>query len=103
MHTKFLMSPAYLASVAAMLVGALLAGTDYMMIGWISFIIGLALNAMALVVLANREVLHRASTVGVLPRPKKATDASPAQKDSLPVEETVAQDHDNQQIFPAKK
>lgn len=71
MNTKFLLSPAYLASVGAMLVGALLAGTDYMMIGWILFIIGLALNAMSLVVLANREQLRRVSAVGALPRVHK--------------------------------
>lgn len=39
-----------------------------MVLGWIIFIIGLALNTMALVVLANREHLHRAQMVGSVPK-----------------------------------
>lgn len=59
MNTKFLLSPAYLVSILALIVGAVLAGTSFMLIGWILFIIGLALNAMSLVILANRDVLRR--------------------------------------------
>lgn len=59
MNTKFLLSPAYLASIAALIVGTVLAGTDLMIIGWMIFIVGLALNAMALIVLANRDYLRR--------------------------------------------
>lgn len=58
MNTKFLLSPAYLASVLALIVGAILAGTHMMIVGWILFIVGLALNAMSLVILANRDVLR---------------------------------------------
>lgn len=59
MNTKFLLSPAYLVSVLALIVGAILAGTQLILVGWILFIIGLALNAMSLVILANRDVLRR--------------------------------------------
>lgn len=58
MNTKFLLSPAYLASVLALLVGTILAGTQFMMAGWILVFIGLSLNAIALVILANRDVLQ---------------------------------------------
>ncbi len=68
MNTKFLLSPAYLVSVAALIVGAILASTRWMVLGWMIFIIGLALNAMALVVLANREYLRRAQRVGTVPK-----------------------------------
>lgn len=51
-----------------MIVGAILAGSNLMVVGWIIFIIGLALNAMALVVLANREYLRQAQRVGVVPK-----------------------------------
>ena len=71
MDTRFLLSPAYLVSVAALIVGAILSGTALMVIGWIIFIIGLALNALALVVLANREQLYKAQRVGVIPKAKK--------------------------------
>ncbi|MDY3048307.1 MAG: hypothetical protein SOR40_00810 [Rothia sp. (in: high G+C Gram-positive bacteria)] len=70
MDTRFLLSPAYLASVLALIVGAILTSTALMVIGWILFILGLALNAMALVVLANREQLHKAQRIGTLPRVK---------------------------------
>lgn len=43
-----------------------------MVIGWIIFIIGLALNALALVVLANREQLYKAQRVGVIPKGQKS-------------------------------
>ena len=75
MDTRFLLSPAYLVSVAALIVGAILSGTALMVIGWIIFIIGLALNALALVVLANREQLYKAQRVGVIPTAKKQGSA----------------------------
>lgn len=75
MDTRFLLSPAYLVSVAALIVGAILSGTTLMVIGWIIFIIGLALNALALVVLANREQLYKAQRVGVIPKAKKQDSA----------------------------
>lgn len=58
MNTKFLLSPAYLASVALMLSGAVLSGGRFMLIGWILCIVGVCLNAMTLVVLTNREQLY---------------------------------------------
>lgn len=70
MDTKFLFSPAYLVSVTALVVGAILSGTSLMIVGWIIFIVGLALNAMALVVLANREQLYKAQRVGAAPKGK---------------------------------
>lgn len=75
MDTRFLLSPAYLVSVAALIVGAILSGTALMVIGWIIFIIGLALNALALVVLANREQLYKAQRVGVIPKTQKPGSA----------------------------
>jgi len=56
--TKFLLSPAYLVSVALMLAGAVLSGGRFMLIGWILCIVGVCLNAMTLVVLTNREQLY---------------------------------------------
>ena len=53
MNTKFLLSPAYLVSVALML-----SGGRFMLIGWILCIVGVCLNAMTLVVLTNREQLY---------------------------------------------
>ncbi len=58
MNTKFLLSPAYLVSVAMMLSGAVLSGGRFMLIGWILCIVGVCLNAMTLVVLTNREQLY---------------------------------------------
>ena len=58
MNTKFLLSPAYLVSVALMLAGAMLSGGRFMLIGWILCIVGVCLNAMTLVVLTNREQLY---------------------------------------------
>ena len=58
MNTKFLLSPAYLVSVALMLSGAVLSGGRFMLIGWILCIVGVCLNAMTLVVLTNREQLY---------------------------------------------
>lgn len=72
MDTRFLLSPAYLVSVATLIVGAILSGTALMVIGWIIFIIGLALNALALVVLANREQLYKVQRVGVIPKGQKS-------------------------------
>lgn len=72
MDTRFLLSPAYLVSVAALIVGAILSGTALMVIGWIIFIVGLALNALALVVLANSEQLYKAQRVGVIPKGQKS-------------------------------
>ncbi|MDO5749620.1 MAG: hypothetical protein Q4P78_00255 [Rothia sp. (in: high G+C Gram-positive bacteria)] len=74
MNTSFLRSPAYLLSITLLLMGAIFSGTRYMLIGWILFIVGLALNAMALVVLANRDRLHaidEAAHNDVLRAPKK--------------------------------
>ncbi|MDY6051049.1 MAG: hypothetical protein SPI83_01365 [Rothia sp. (in: high G+C Gram-positive bacteria)] len=74
MDTRFLLSPAYLVSVAALIIGAVLSGTALMVVGWIIFIIGLALNSLALVVLANREQLYKAQRVGIIPKaPKPGT------------------------------
>ena len=39
MNTKFLLSPAYLVSVALMLSGAVLSGGRFMLIGWILCIV----------------------------------------------------------------
>lgn len=58
MNTKFLLSPAYLASIGLMLSGAVLSGGRFMLIGWILCIVGVCLNAMTLVVLTNREHLY---------------------------------------------
>ena len=58
MNTKFLLSPAYLVSIALMLAGAVLSGGRFMLIGWILCIVGVCLNAMTLVVLTNREHLY---------------------------------------------
>ena len=55
MNTKFLLSPAYLVSIALLLSGAVLSGGRFMLIGWILCILGVCLNAMTLVVLTNRE------------------------------------------------
>lgn len=41
MNTKFLLSPAYLCSAALLIVGAVLSGGRFMLIGWIFFIVGL--------------------------------------------------------------
>ena len=58
MNTKFLLSPAYLVSIALLLSGAVLSGGRFMLIGWILCILGVCLNAMTLVVLTNREQLY---------------------------------------------
>ena len=58
MNTKFLLSPAYLVSIALLLAGAVLSGGRFMLVGWILCILGVGLNAMTLVVLTNREQLY---------------------------------------------
>ncbi|ORC22612.1 MULTISPECIES: hypothetical protein [Rothia] len=68
MDTRFLLSPAYLVSVVALIVGAILSGTSLMVVGWIIFIVGLALNSLALVILANREQLYKAQRTGTIPK-----------------------------------
>ena len=87
MNTKFLLSPAYLVSVALMLSGAVLSGGRFMLIGWILCIVGVCLNAMTLVVLTNREQLYtmdakavRASRRGFDDRPSvvQRLDEAPA-------------------------
>ncbi|QRZ61609.1 ATPase [Rothia sp. ZJ932] len=103
MNTKFLLSPAYLVSVGAMLVGALLAGTAYMTVGWILFITGLALNAMALVVLANREQLRRASDSQTPGRAKTSTATpTPVSKKAQSNEKRGKNSQQTEKIFPQK-
>ena len=58
MNTRFLISPAYLLSIALLVAGAVLSGSRYMLIGWMLFLVGVFLNAMTLVVLTNREQLY---------------------------------------------
>ena len=57
MNTRFLVSPAYLLSIALLVAGAVLSGSRYMLIGWMLFLVGVFLNAMTLVILTNREQL----------------------------------------------
>ena len=87
MNTKFLLSPAYLVSIALLLSGAVLSGGRFMLIGWILCIVGVCLNAMTLVVLTNREQLYtmdakaiRASRRGFDDRPSvvQRLDEAPA-------------------------
>ena len=98
MNTKFLLSPAYLVSIALMLSGAVLSGGRFMLIGWILCIVGVCLNAMTLVVLTNREQLYtmdakavRASRRGFDDRPsvvQRLDDAPAAGKaEAEPAEE----------------
>ena len=91
MNTKFLLSPAYLVSIALMLSGAVLSGGRFMLIGWILCIVGVCLNAMTLVVLTNREQLYtmdakavRASRRGFDDRPAvvQRLDDAPATEDA---------------------
>ena len=44
MNTKFLLSPAYLVSIALLLSGAVLSGGRCMLIGWILCILGVGLT-----------------------------------------------------------
>lgn len=98
MNTKFLLSPAYLVSIALLLSGAVLSGGRFMLIGWILCIVGVCLNAMTLVVLTNREQLYtmdakavRASRRGFDDRPavvQRLDDAPAAGKaETEPAEE----------------
>ncbi len=57
-NTKILISPAYCVSVALLILATILVGTDLLLLGWITFIAGLGLNAMALLVIANRDYLR---------------------------------------------
>ena len=50
MNTRFLISPAYLLSIALLVAGAVLSGSRYMLIGWMLFLVGVFLNAMTLVI-----------------------------------------------------
>ena len=59
MNTRFLISPAYLLSIALLVAGAVLSGSRYMLIGWMLFLVGVFLNAMTLVILTNREQLRQ--------------------------------------------
>ena len=59
MNTRFLISPAYLLSIALLVAGAVLSGSRYMLIGWMLFLVGVFLNAMILVILTNREQLRQ--------------------------------------------
>ena len=59
MNTRFLVSPAYLLSIALLVAGAVLSGSRYMLIGWMLFLVGVFLNAMTLVILTNREQLRQ--------------------------------------------
>lgn len=68
MNNRFLISPAYLLSLACLLVGAILTNTALTVLGWMVFIVGLGLNAMALVVLANRDQIRKAQRVGAVPK-----------------------------------
>lgn len=74
MRTRFLISPAYLLSLLCLIAGAIMAGTALVAIGWIVFVLGLGINVMALVVLANRDELHQAQATEA-----KRTPAQPAQ------------------------
>jgi len=58
-NTRFLISPAYLLSIALLVAGAVLSGSRYMLIGWMLFLVGVFLNAMTLVILTNREQLRQ--------------------------------------------
>ena len=69
MNTKFLLSPAYLVSVALMLSGAVLSGGRFMLIGWILCIVGVCLNAMTLVVLTMEAKAARGTRRGFDDRP----------------------------------
>lgn len=68
MNNRFLISPAYLLSLACLLVGTILTNTALTVLGWMVFIVGLGLNAMALVVLANRDQIRQAQRAGSVPQ-----------------------------------
>lgn len=99
MNTKFLLSPAYLASVALMLSGAVLSGGRFMLIGWILCIVGVCLNAMTLVVLTNREQLYtldakaaRGTRRGFDDRPAVVQRLDDADEESAKIVEEAAEE-----------
>lgn len=114
MNTKFLLSPAYLVSVALMLSGAVLSGGRFMLIGWILCIVGVCLNAMTLVVLTNREQLYtmeakaaRGTRRGFDDRPAvvQRLDEAPAtdEADVEPTEEATEEATEESAEAPAQK
>lgn len=110
MKTRFLISPAYLLSVACLITGAIMAGTALMVIGWIVFVVGLGINVMALVVLANREALYKAQLVGTVPKARSTTDQATPARTATPETtadaarpaqpQTAAAEEDSAPIFP---
>jgi len=113
-NTKFLLSPAYLVSVALMLSGAVLSGGRFMLIGWILCIVGVCLNAMTLVVLTNREQLYtmeakaaRGTRRGFDDRPavvQRVDDAPTADEaDVEPTEEATEEATEESAEAPAQK
>ena len=99
MNTKFLLSPAYLVSIALMLSGAVLSGGRFMLIGWILCIVGVCLNAMTLVVLTNREQLYtldakaaRGTRRGFDDRPAVVQRLDDADEESAKIVEEAAEE-----------
>ena len=99
MNTKFLLSPAYLVSIALMLSGAVLSGGRFMLIGWILCIVGICLNAMTLVVLTNREQLYtldakaaRGTRRGFDDRPAVVQRLDDADEESAKIVEEAAEE-----------
>lgn len=88
MKTRFLISPAYILSVACLITGAIMSGTALMVIGWIIFVVGLGINVMALVVLANREALHKAQRVGTVPKARPTADQAAPARPATPQQTT---------------
>lgn len=74
MNNRFLISPAYLLSLACLLVGTILTNTALTVLGWMVFIVGLSLNAMALVVLANRDQIRKAQRASSVPPESEGRD-----------------------------
>lgn len=110
MNTRFLISPAYILSIACLIIGAIMAGTSLMIIGWIIFIVGLGINVMALVVLANREALYKAQRIGTIPKaqtpPASQTQPTSIQQPASPTQtEKLANSEPSEDvsIFPHKK
>lgn len=102
MKTRFLISPAYILSVACLITGAIMSGTALMVIGWIIFVVGLGINVMALVVLANREALHKAQRIGTVPKARPTADqATPARPASS--ENTAGSERPTQLQDPTAK
>ena len=112
--TKFLLSPAYLVSIALMLSGAVLSGGRFMLIGWILCIVGVCSNAMTLVALTNREQLYtmeakaaRGTRRGFDDRPAvvQRLDEAPAadEADVEPTEEAAEEATEEPVEAPAQK